>query len=121
MKIPRYLFEVFQGLRQWHDDDVWFDVQQFGEHFYRIEAPDGWTIVVDVKRRLVDDSIEPMVPPDFPGRIEPEHSFRVEWLQQEGKPRNVVIEASSAGIARIHLNAPPDALIQEVARGETTH
>ena len=116
MRIPPYLIDVIAALRRWHDDRVWFDVQQFGQHHYRVEAPDGWKIVVDAARRLVDDSIEPMVPPDFPGRVEPEHIFRVEWLPLQGSPRCVEIEASSAKIARIHLNAPPDAHVQEVHR-----
>ena len=117
MRFPPYLIDVLTALRGWHDDEVWFQVRQFGRHHYRVEAPDGWTIVVDVTRRLVDDSIEPMLPPEFPGRIEPEHIFRVEWLPLNGRPRSVEIEASSARIARIHLNAPSNAHVREVELG----
>ncbi len=116
MKIPDYLIQVLGALRAWHDDEVWFDIRQFRRDHYRVEAPDGWTMVVDATRKFVDDSVEPMLPPDFPGRLEPEHVFRVEWLPLNGPPRCVEIEASSATIARIHLDAPPSAHVEEVGR-----
>ncbi len=118
MNIPNYLLQVLSALRDWHDNEVYFDVRQFGSDHYRVEGPDGWTIVVDTARRLVDDSIEPMLPPDFPGRLEPEHNFRVEWLPLNGPPPCAVIEASSATIARIHMDAPPSAHVQEVGFGD---
>ncbi len=114
MKIPAFLIDVLRALKGWHDDEVWFDVQQCGKNFYLIEAPDGRNIVVDTKRKMVDDSILALVPLDFPGRVEPEHIFRLAWTDREGRDIDFEIEASSAALARLRGRAPSDALVEAV-------
>lgn len=114
MKIPSYLVDVLHGLRLPCDDGVYYDVECAALHFYRVVAPDGWCVVVDTKRRIVEDSIDGMLPLSFPGRVEPEHLFRVRWTGDDGDQVDLVIESSSAALARITVGAPREAYAEEV-------
>ena len=114
MKIPSYLVDVLHALRLLCDQTVYYVVERAGPHVYRVAAPDNCCVVVDTKRRIVEDSIDGMLPRYFPGRIEPEHLFRVRWTRDDGELVDIVIESSSAALARITVRAPATASAEEV-------
>jgi len=108
-----YLIDVLAALRARHDDQVWFHIDEIKPWLHRGEPPNGFTIIVDSKRRLVDDSVDGLLSPEFPGRLEPEHLYEVRWEDQWGNERCTWTEASSPALARLLVKAPANARVTE--------
>ena len=114
MHVTPYLIDVLADLRSRHDDLVWFQLERIRAGIYRITAPCGQAMVVDSKRKMAEDSCLNLLSMDFPGRIQPEHSFSVRWLAPDGEEIEVTVEASSATLAKILIDAPDSAVAVEV-------
>lgn len=113
ISVDAYLMDLLSALRMWHGSSAVFNVEQLGPRRYRVEAEDTFRIIVDSRSRMVEDSIEGIVPPGFPGRIEPEHNFEVRWNDARGRESVQWCEASSSVLAREVLKAPAWATVTE--------
>jgi hypothetical protein len=114
ISVDWYMMDLLSALRMWHGRSAVFNVEQLGPGRYRVEAEDGFRIIVDSRSRMVDDSCIGIVPPGFPGRIEPEHSFQVSWKDANGREIVQWCEASSPVLARQLMKAPASATATEM-------
>ena len=87
-------------------------VELLGPGVFRITLDPPYTLIVDVRRRIVDDP-EGLLH-GFPGRLSLVRDYRLVWRDKQGIPASATVAASSRRFARLFAGAPENAYVERI-------